>query len=239
MRGLKTLLCSTALLAGLAIAPAARAQIRRRYRRSAGVPIRLLRLRTLCMLALRLLRVRVLLQRHLPGHGPMGGLGIWPRLGRATGSWTAAEAAIAAAAVMRPTIAPLHAAAVNVAAAKYAAAAGVEAAAKYAAGVQCVATVLSAGTGLSVRVGRVRARDMSAQRAPAHRMQPLLVPALLARQHHARRRLARRLPAAAAEVVVVDIRMARTIKNNLRGRRSAVFGKQRRSLPASPLLQFE
>ena len=82
MRGLKTLLGTTALLAGLALAPAAHAQIVV----GIGVP-------PVCSYGYYdyapyacapygILRAGVLLQRHLPGHGPMGRLGLWPRLGR-------------------------------------------------------------------------------------------------------------------------------------------------------------
>ena len=49
---------------------------------AAGLSIWLLRLCAIRLLALWLLRAWVLLQRHLPGHGPMGWLGLRPRLGR-------------------------------------------------------------------------------------------------------------------------------------------------------------
>ena len=51
-------------------------------RRATRLFLRLLRLLTLRLRALWLLRARVFLQRHLPGHGSLGRLGLWPRLGR-------------------------------------------------------------------------------------------------------------------------------------------------------------
>ena len=84
MRGIKILFGTTALLAGLALAPAAQAQIYVRYWCSAGLRVRLLRLCAVRLRALWLLRAGVLLQRHLPGHGPMGRVGLRPRLGRSS-----------------------------------------------------------------------------------------------------------------------------------------------------------
>ena len=52
------------------------------HRNSARLFVRLLRLCALRLLTHGLLRTGVFLQRHLPGHGPMGRLGLWPRLGR-------------------------------------------------------------------------------------------------------------------------------------------------------------
>ena len=49
---------------------------------AAGLSIWLLRLCAIRLLALWLLRAGVLLQRHLPGHGPMGRMGLQQRLGR-------------------------------------------------------------------------------------------------------------------------------------------------------------
>jgi hypothetical protein len=54
----------------------------RQHRCAADLSVWLLRLRAIRLLALWLLRARILLQRHLPGHGPVGWLGLRPRLGR-------------------------------------------------------------------------------------------------------------------------------------------------------------
>ena len=60
----------------------AQAQICGQYWRSTRLFVRLLRLCAVRLRALWLLRAGVLLQRHLPGHGPMGRMGLQPRLGR-------------------------------------------------------------------------------------------------------------------------------------------------------------
>ena len=82
MRGIKILFGTTALLAGLALAPAAQAQLVVNIGVQPSCAVRLLRLCAIRLLALWLLRAGVLLQRHLPGHGTLGRLGLWPRLGR-------------------------------------------------------------------------------------------------------------------------------------------------------------
>ena len=57
---------------------------RGRDRRSAGLPLRLLRSSTLRLRTGRLLRAGILLQRDLPWRGSLGRLGLRPRLGRAS-----------------------------------------------------------------------------------------------------------------------------------------------------------
>jgi hypothetical protein len=52
------------------------------HRRSTGLLLWLLRLCAVCLLTLWILRTGLFLQRHLPGYGPMGWLGIRSRLGR-------------------------------------------------------------------------------------------------------------------------------------------------------------
>ncbi len=83
MRGLKTLVSTTALLVGLALAPAAQAQITI----SIGLQPTCLITATTGMRRTPappwgITRVRILLQRHLSGHGPVGRLGLWPWLGK-------------------------------------------------------------------------------------------------------------------------------------------------------------
>jgi hypothetical protein len=56
----------------------------RRNRRSTRLPMGLLRSRTLRLRPRGLLRTGVLLQRHLPGRGSLGRMGLCPRLGRAS-----------------------------------------------------------------------------------------------------------------------------------------------------------
>ena len=55
---------------------------RHRHWHSTGMFVWLLRLCAVRLFALWLLRAGLFLQRHLPGHGPMGRMGIWPRMGR-------------------------------------------------------------------------------------------------------------------------------------------------------------
>jgi hypothetical protein len=59
------------------------------HRHSTGLFVRLLRLCAIRLRALWILRAGVLLQRHIPGHGSLGRLGLWPWLGRTSlqGRW--------------------------------------------------------------------------------------------------------------------------------------------------------
>ena len=82
MRGIKFLFGTTALLAGLALAPAARSQVVINIGVQPSCAYGYYDYAPYSLLALWLLRAGVLLQRHLSGHGPMGRLGLRPRLGR-------------------------------------------------------------------------------------------------------------------------------------------------------------
>lgn len=128
----------------------------------------------------------------------------------------AAAAAIAAAAVKQPTVATLHAAAAKLAVAKYAAAEQSEAMARLEAAAQSAAARRSAPAQQFTQAEHVPARDMPQRRTPVHPVQPRLMQQPLTPASRVRQ-----LRAAAA--VAVDVRVARTIRNNLRDCKTAVL----------------
>ena len=129
----------------------------------------------------------------------------------------AAAAAIAAAAVKQPTVATLHAAAAKLAVAKYAAAEQSEAMARLEAAAQSAAARRSAPAQQFTQAEHVPARDMPQRRTRVHRVQPHLMQQPLTPASRMRQLRA------AVVVVAVDVRVARTIRNNLRDCKTAVL----------------